>query len=44
LRTSAKVWKVGEMVLYEILGADVARLPDKETGFDLLVPRSGNKK
>jgi hypothetical protein len=28
------------MVLYEILGAEVARLPDKETGFDLLVPRS----
>ena len=43
LRMGAKVWKVGEVVLYEILGADVARLPDKETGFDLLVPRSGDK-
>ena len=44
LRNGVKVWKVGEMVLYEILGADVARLPDKETGFDLLVPRSSEKK
>ncbi len=44
LRSGVKVWKVGEVVLYEILGADVARLPDKETGFDLLVPGSGGKK
>ena len=39
LRNGVNVWKVGEVVLYEILGADVARLPDEETGFDLLVPK-----
>jgi uncharacterized protein len=44
LRMGAKVWKVGEVVLYEILGADVARLPDKETGFELLVPKFNEKK
>ncbi|MBN1691440.1 MAG: DNA-binding protein [Dehalococcoidia bacterium] len=39
LRMGVDVWKVAEVVLYEILGADVARLPDTETGFDLLMPR-----
>jgi predicted DNA-binding protein with PD1-like motif len=38
LRMGVKVWLVGEVTLYEILGADVARLPDKESGFDLLTP------
>ena len=36
LRMGAKTWLVGEVILYEILGADVARLPDKESGFELL--------
>jgi predicted DNA-binding protein with PD1-like motif len=37
LRPGVKTWVVGEVVLYEILGVDVARLPDEATGFDLLV-------
>jgi len=36
LRIGVKTWLVGEVILYEILGADVARLPDKQSGFDLL--------
>jgi len=36
LRTGVKTWLVGEVILYEILGAHVARLPDKISGFDLL--------
>ena len=39
LRMGAKTWLVGEVILYEILGADAARLPDKDSGFELLVPR-----
>ena len=44
LRMGAKTWTVGEVILYEILGADAARLPDKNTGFDLLVPVTKRKK
>jgi len=36
LRMGVKTWLVGEVILYEILGADVARLPDKDSGFELL--------
>jgi predicted DNA-binding protein with PD1-like motif len=36
LRTGVKIWLVGEVILFEILGADVARLPDKDSGFELL--------
>jgi len=36
LRTGVKTWLVGEVVLYEILGVNMARLPDKVSGFDLL--------
>jgi predicted DNA-binding protein with PD1-like motif len=36
VRPGVKIWLVGEAVIYEILGADVCRLPDKETGFELL--------
>jgi uncharacterized protein len=43
LRMGVKTWVVGEVVLYEILGVDIARLPDKATGFDLLVPGAGKK-
>ena len=40
LRLGVKTWLVGEVILYEILGADVARLPDKASGFELLMPRN----
>jgi hypothetical protein len=36
LRPGVKTWLVGEAVIYEILGATAARLPDEQTGFDLL--------
>ena len=39
LRMGVKTWLVGEVILYEILGADVARLLDKESGFELLTPK-----
>ena len=38
LRKGARTWVVGEVILYEIIGAAAARLPDKGTGFELLVP------
>jgi len=40
LRMGVKTWLVGEVILYEILGADVARLPDKGSGFELLTPHN----
>jgi uncharacterized protein len=36
VRPGVSTWLVGEAVIYELLGADVARLPDKASGFDLL--------
>jgi predicted DNA-binding protein with PD1-like motif len=36
LRPGVKTWVIGEVVLIEILGVDVARLVDKATGFELL--------
>ena len=36
LRPGVKTWVVGEVVIYEILGASAARLPDEKTGFELL--------
>jgi uncharacterized protein len=39
LRKGVETWLVGEVVLYEILGANMARLPDKDSGFDLLRPK-----
>jgi predicted DNA-binding protein with PD1-like motif len=36
LRPGVKTWVVGEAIIYEILGAKAARLPDKASGFDLL--------
>ncbi|MDD5311699.1 MAG: DNA-binding protein [Dehalococcoidia bacterium] len=44
VRMGVKTWQVGEVVLYEILGADVARLPDKKTGFELMVPGKKSRK
>ncbi len=36
LRPGVKTWLIGEVVLIEILGVNVARLIDKESGFELL--------
>jgi predicted DNA-binding protein with PD1-like motif len=36
LRPGVKTWTVGEVVIYEVLGADAARLLDGKTGFELL--------
>lgn len=39
IRKGVKVWHVLELVLWELTDTNSARLPDKETGFELLVPR-----
>jgi len=36
LRHGVTTWLVGEVILYEILGADVVRIKDKQSGFELL--------
>ena len=36
LRPGVTTWLVGEAVIYEILGAKAARLPDQKSGFDLM--------
>ncbi len=36
LRPGVTTWLVGEAIIYEILGAKAARLPDKKSGFNLL--------
>ena len=36
LRPGVTTWLVGEAILYEIAGAKATRLPDKESGFNLL--------
>ena len=38
LRPGVTTWLVGEVILYEILGAKVARVKDAESGFSLLQP------
>jgi len=38
LRYGVTTWLVGEVILYEILGADVARTKDEQSGFELLEP------
>ena len=40
LRPGVTTWLVGEVILYEILGASVARLRDEESGLALLEPGS----
>ena len=40
LRPGVTTWLVGEVILYEILGAKVARVKDTESGFSLLQPGS----
>jgi len=42
LRHGVTTWLVGEVILYEILGADVVRTQDEQSGFELLEP-GGNK-
>ncbi len=36
LRPGVTTWLVGEAIIYEITGTNVSRLPDKESGFNLL--------
>jgi predicted DNA-binding protein with PD1-like motif len=43
LRPGVTTWLVGEVVLVEILGVDVARLIDKASGFELLEVRDKKK-
>jgi len=38
LRPGVTTWLVGEVILYEITGAKVARIKDQESGFALLEP------
>ncbi|MBW2331673.1 MAG: DNA-binding protein [Deltaproteobacteria bacterium] len=38
LRPGVTTWLVGEVILYEILGAKAARVMDKVSGFALLEP------
>ena len=40
LRKGVSTWLVGEVILYEILGAKLVRVPDKQSGFELLEPRT----
>ena len=42
LRHGVTTWLVGEVILYEILGANVLRIQDKQSGFELLEP-GGNR-
>lgn len=41
LRPGVTTWLVAEAILYEILGAKVARRRDTESGFELLEPGTG---
>ncbi len=36
LRPGVTTWLIGEVILYEIVGAKAARVRDKESGFELL--------
>jgi predicted DNA-binding protein with PD1-like motif len=36
LRPGVTTWLVGEAIIYEVIGANIARLPDKKSGFNLL--------
>jgi predicted DNA-binding protein with PD1-like motif len=38
LRHGVTTWLVGEVILYEILGTDMVRIQDKQSGFELLEP------
>lgn len=43
LRPGVTTWLVGEVILYEILGVNVARVRDEESGFELLEPGAAQK-
>jgi len=36
LRPGVTTWLIGEVIIFEILGTDAVRLPDKRASFDLL--------
>jgi uncharacterized protein len=36
LRPGVSIWLVGEAIMYEIMGVNVRRIKDKESGFELL--------
>ncbi|NTW52834.1 MAG: DNA-binding protein [Chlorobiaceae bacterium] len=38
VRSGVRVWQVMEVILIELLGTKATRLPDKATGFKLLIP------
>ncbi len=38
VRTGVKVWQVLEVIILELADSTAARLPDKATGFHLLIP------
>jgi predicted DNA-binding protein with PD1-like motif len=40
LRHGVTTWLVGEVILYEILDANVVRIQDEQSGFELLEPES----
>jgi predicted DNA-binding protein with PD1-like motif len=40
LRPGVTTWLVGEVIIYEILDAEVSRIKDSASGFALLEPRS----
>lgn len=40
LRHGVTTWLVAEVILFEILGADMLRMKDKQSGFELLEPRT----
>jgi len=44
LRHGVATWLVGEVILYEILGADVLRIQDKQSGFELLEPGDNQRR
>jgi predicted DNA-binding protein with PD1-like motif len=42
LRPGVNTWLVGEVIIYEILGTAAARLPDRDSGFELLDVTEGD--
>jgi predicted DNA-binding protein with PD1-like motif len=38
VRSGVRVWQVMEVILVELLGTRATRMPDKATGFKLLIP------
>ena len=42
LRPGVSTWLVGEVIIYEILGAEVVRVSDKKSGFELLDVKAPN--